>query len=331
MQVTVPKELQILRRSPRQTLPLRRFAAALLFALGCGARAAHAIIVTGPQGRNTGVPGGTLTGSGYQYEGFWNGVLGTAIAPHYFLTAAHVGGSIGGAFTLGGIDYTALSETTVTGADLAVWQVAETLPLDAPLYGGSDEVGQSLVVYGRGVARGDILTHNGAQIGWNWGAYDGAESWGTNQFDGVVNVPGLGDLLTMSFNAGGDPNTGILAPEDSGGAAFVNNAGVWELAGINYGIQVFYDTPPPTGSPAQFSAAIDDARGLYDANGDGTYTYIDPATHPSPVPQSAALSRVSANRAAIESITGTTSAPEPAALALLFPFAAVPWLWRRRR
>src|SRR4051794_1862734 len=45
--------------------------------------------------RNTSVPTGTLSNSGWQYEGQFNGVLVTPIAPQYFISAEHTGGTIG--------------------------------------------------------------------------------------------------------------------------------------------------------------------------------------------------------------------------------------------
>src|SRR2546422_10688353 len=58
---------------------------------------ARAIIfyATGDPNYNTTAPGGSLTNSGWQYEGTWGGFLGTPIAPKYFITAEHVGGGIG--------------------------------------------------------------------------------------------------------------------------------------------------------------------------------------------------------------------------------------------
>ena len=309
-----------------------RVAAAVSISLAvCGSKPASAIIVLGAQGRNTDPVTTAPAGSGYQYEGIWSNVLGTAIAPHYFVTAAHTGGTPGDLFTLGGVSYTTTSHTTIAGTDLAVWQVTQTIPAFAPLYNGSGEVTQNIVVYGRGVQSGDPLIVNGAAIGWNWGAYDGAESWGANQVDGVVNAPGLGDLLTFSFNGGTGPNEGILSPYDSGGGLFVDNNGTWQLAGVNYGVQVFYAAPPATGRPTAYSAAIYDARGLYEDNGDGTFGYIDPATNVQPVPQAAAASRIAGSAAQIAAITGTGGvAPEPAAALLGAWGLPLVLLWARR-
>src|ERR1700731_563949 len=50
---------------------------------------------TGDPSANTSAPTGALAGSGWQYEGQFAGVLGTVIASNYFITAKHVGGSVG--------------------------------------------------------------------------------------------------------------------------------------------------------------------------------------------------------------------------------------------
>src|SRR5947208_10598952 len=42
--------------------------------------------------RLTSAPTGSLSTAGWQYEGQWGEFLGTPIAPHYLITAAHVGG-----------------------------------------------------------------------------------------------------------------------------------------------------------------------------------------------------------------------------------------------
>ena len=104
--------------------------AAILFSLLLVASPARAIIFasTGDPGCNTNAPGGALTNSGWQYEGQWGTVLGTPIAPTFFLAAQHVGGGIGQAFVLNGFTYHTVAYADSTNSDLRVWQVAETFP-----------------------------------------------------------------------------------------------------------------------------------------------------------------------------------------------------------
>src|SRR4029077_8690414 len=61
----------------------------------------RAVILYGTDdpGENTTAPGGALADSGWQYEGQFIGFLGTVIASNYFVTANHIGGSVGQVFT----------------------------------------------------------------------------------------------------------------------------------------------------------------------------------------------------------------------------------------
>ncbi|HYT58734.1 MAG TPA: hypothetical protein VEL06_01090, partial [Haliangiales bacterium] len=61
---------------------------------------------TGDPNYNTSAPTGSLTNSGWQYQGIWGDFLGTPIAPKYFITAQHVGGVIGQTFNFRGVQYT---------------------------------------------------------------------------------------------------------------------------------------------------------------------------------------------------------------------------------
>src|SRR2546423_15194818 len=69
---------------------------------------AHAIVryADGDPTSHTTAPTGTFANAGWQYEGQFgdpanagNAYVGTPIGPHAFITAAHVGGYIGSAFT----------------------------------------------------------------------------------------------------------------------------------------------------------------------------------------------------------------------------------------
>ena len=47
---------------------------------------------------NTTAPTGELAGSGWQYQGYFAGFLGTVIASNYFVTSNHISGSVGDVF-----------------------------------------------------------------------------------------------------------------------------------------------------------------------------------------------------------------------------------------
>jgi hypothetical protein len=219
---------------------------------------------TGDPGANTTEPTGALADSGWQYEGTFGNYLGTAIAPHFFITAQHIGFE-SDKFHFRGADYTIVGSFDDPSTDLRVFQVAETLPAFAPLYAGNAEVGKHLVVIGRGKQRGTELRVNGSLRGWQWGVSDLVQRWGENQVAAIKQVAPAGDMIYALFDANGLPNEAHLANGDSGGGVFVDDGGVWKLAGINYDVDgPTYTGPEGTGA---FYAAIFDQRGFYGRDG----------------------------------------------------------------
>lgn len=232
----------------------------------------HAVILfgSGDPAYNTTAPVGSLANSGWQYEGQWLGAfLGTAIAPHYFLAAQHIGGSVGNTFTFNGSNYITTAYWDDPGSDLRLWQVSGTLPNYAPLYSCSDEAGKPLVVIGRGTERGAPVTVTctlppatnavAALAGWQDGPCDGVTRWGINR----VSSAG-GWLLMAAFTGTQGPNEAYLSVGDSSGGIFIqDNSGAWKLAGINYGIDGPFAT---AANGTQFYGAIFNEDGLYVGN-----------------------------------------------------------------
>lgn len=221
------------------------------------AASANAIILfaTADPTRNTTPPTGDLADSGWQYEGSFGWALGTAISPHHFITAKHVG-SPSNVFVYRGQNYNVIRSFEDPIGDLRIFEVAETFPGYAPLYSRSDEQGRDLVVIGRGTQRGDPILQNGTLHGWQWGPGDDVQRWGENQVS-TAN----GTSLYVTFDEQGKPNECMLSSGDSGGASFINDGGVWKLAGINYGIR---STVASTAGGTEFTAALFDTRGFYD-------------------------------------------------------------------
>ncbi len=238
---------------------------------------------------NTTPPTGDLSGSGWQYQGFWGGYLGTPIAPNFFVSAHHIGRA-GSVFTFQGVDYHLVATGNPNDpykhfddpySDLMIWQVMETFPTFAPLYSAGDEVGKHLVVIGRGTQRGSEIIINGALHGWNWGTGDGVERWGENIVTSIVPDPGLRELIQATFDENGLPSEAHLSSGDSGGAVFLQDNGVWKLAAINYGVDTGYYTDA-NGTNELSAAALFDTRELYyeDQTNPPHYTLIsgpDPA------------------------------------------------------
>ncbi len=225
---------------------------------------------------NTTAPDVAFPHDGWDFEGSYGGFLGTPIAPHFFVTAKHVSGGVGSVLTFQGLNYTSIREYRDPLSDLDIHQVNETFPYFASLYMKQDEPGQRVVDIGRGTERGGPIYYNNdvTQLrGWSHGTALHTQRWGEN----VVTLsftyqPGW-DLLQSDFDENGLPNECHLSAGDSGGAAFIEDGGVWKLAGINYAIDDgFYMQPDAS---TAFSGALFDLRGFYVRSG-GVFAQIDP-------------------------------------------------------
>ena len=263
-------------------------------------------------------PTGPLRNSGAQYQLEFHGFAATTIAPSFFLAAAHVGGAINEVVTFRGAQYTITASFPVSGTDLTVWQVSGTFPVWAPLYVGAgpldpmnpsvpgNEVGRVLVAYGRGTLRGETYLLNNRSRGWNWGGYDGVLRWGTNLVATTPFPDGYWAFVNADFNAALVPRLGPhlchLSDHDSSGAMFIQEAGVWKLAGIHYSVDGPFYLAQTGGS--SFLAALHDARDLwYDDTGGRVQV-----TGTSPVPTGFYSTRVSAYLPQILSFIGSSSA-----------------------
>lgn len=239
-----------------------------------------------PEHNKNTAPGGGLAGSGWQYQGYFGSHLGTAISPKHFITAAHVGVSatfVSKSFFNGGpsdvtytVDATFNGGTgykTIPGTDLRVFQIEETFPSYAPLYTNTDEVGKGLVVVGRGTTRGVEVEVGGEPKGWKWGAFTYEARWGTNTVSAAVGSS-LGDMLVADFDAAVGGDEAHLSGGDSGGAVFINDGGIWKLAGINYSVDGMFDTNDVVDTN-EFNAALFDKGGLYIGT-DGPFPHLEP-------------------------------------------------------
>ena len=283
---------------------------------------ARAIILfsTGDPGYNTTLPAGTLTNSGWQYQGRWGSYLGTPIAPRYFVTAKHVGGAVGDAFLHGEASYITTASYDDPGSDLKIWRVCRDFESFAPLYTNSDEAGRGLVVFGRGTQRGPELRVAGVLKGWQWGAADEVERWGTNRVWGILNGgDALGDLLTAAFDANAGPDEAHLSVGDSGGAVFIMDNSTWKLAGINYSVDGPYNT---NNTGRGFFAAVFDEGGLY-AGGEGNWTLV--RNLPIDKPSGFYSTRISSRIAWISSILMQPPPPDPAPILESSPVVEGPY------
>jgi PKD repeat protein len=246
---------------------------------------------TGDPTYNTNAPTGSLTNSGWQYEGQWGVYLGTPIAPTFFLAAHHIGGSPGQPFVFNGVTYTTVTNFDDPSTDLRIWQVGQTFSNYAPLYTASDEEDKLCVVIGRGTQRGSpVVVDYESQTrtnGWQWGAGDTVERWGENTVAAVytdTQYYAADQLLQAAFQGNGMTNECDLSVGDSSGAMFIESGSTWELAGINFLVGNSYVSSNGA-SGSGFSAALVDLRGLYyeDCDG-GCWTLYAPTNDPEVYP-----------------------------------------------
>src|SRR6266850_6968230 len=86
--------------------PVRKILALLTMSIfACLSARAVILFRTGDPTANTTAPSNDFAASGWNYEGRFGSFLGTPIAPHFFMTAAHIG-QAGSVFTFQGVDYT---------------------------------------------------------------------------------------------------------------------------------------------------------------------------------------------------------------------------------
>ena len=255
------------------------------------------LLGSGDPAANTTPPDGDLADSGWQYQGRFGDFQGTAIAPSFFITAKHIG-QAGSVFTFRGVDYNVVARIDDRWSDLTIWRVSGTFPAFARLYPREDELGQPLVVIGRGSERGSDVLKEGSLRGWSWGAQTGRERWGQN----VVSRIAYGGIekyfLYAAFDANGGPNEAHLSAGDSGGAVFLNDGGTWKLAGINYAVEgPFYAAPS---AESRFDGALVDVSGFYLSNDGGRSFYAYSTA--SPRPSGFYASRISGRRQWILSV-----------------------------
>lgn len=292
---------------------------------------------TADPNHNITAPTGIFANSGWQYEGTYGAYLGTMIAPQYFITAQHFG-TQGTTFTQngvfsGGADVTYNIDTAangglgywdIAGTDLRIFKIQETFSAYAPLYTGALELGMTMVINGRGGPRGADVLVSGVLHGWQDTNPDGIARWGTNTVSSIYSSA-VGDLLAASFSASGTAEEATLSNGDSGGGVFVNDGGIWKLAGINYSIDGMFDTNNVSGDGSDFNAALFDRGGLYQGSDSFGWTYIPDL--PLDNPSSMYASRISSSASSIMAIT---LVPEPHS-GLLVMMALSAGLLQRRR
>lgn len=217
----------------------------------------------GDPAHNSSTPGDN---SGWQFEGKFNSFLGVPIAPHFFITAAHIGGTVGNPLNLHGDLYTTIGFQNIPNTDLRVWEIQHSKPFPtyAPISNGLGEEGALVTVFGRGTQRGaQVLTASGQLRGWAWGPGDGVKRWGRNVISNSSISPST-RYLRCHFDELGVPDECHLSVGDSGGGLFLLQNGLWRLAGIHYAVDGPFRVIPTGPS---FNGAIFNRDGLEAFNG----------------------------------------------------------------
>lgn len=307
----------------------------VMFLLWACARPSEAIIFysTGDVNHNTAAPTGSFEDSGWQYGVKYGSFLGTIIGAQYVITAQHFGtqGTTllhsgifnGGADVVYNIDAAfngGAGYHDIAGTDLRILKVQELFPYYAPIFTGTLQAGLTLVTHGMGGPRGAEILVGGDLQGWEHGPADGTPRWGSNTIQSVI-PSAIGDLIRATFSADGTTEEATLSVGDSGGGVFVNDSGIWKLAGVNYSVDGSFDTNAIVGDGSEFNAALFERGGLY--QGSDAFGWS-----PAPAgPSSMYASSVTGNAATIMSIA---LVPEPHSALLVMTALAAGGLQRRR-
>ena len=314
----------------------RRLAMAAWVVMGPMAAQGVLFYDTADAGHNTTAPTGTYLDSGWQYLGAFGSFVGTAIGPNYFITAAHIGvqsssfvqtsiftGQPNVSYSIDSTAFSGVGYYDVPGTDLRLYRTVESFAQWAPLYNGTAELGQTVMVTGNGGARAGEVWLGPDLKGWTASVGNGTTRWGTNTISSLTPnfVSPVGDLLVADFNALPSTDEAMLTSGDSGGAVFINDGGTWKLAGVNYAVDGAFNTSPT--NVGAFSAALFDKGGYWEG-ADPSWQFNPDL--PADTPSSFYASRISSSAAAINGITGV---PEPGSALLVLALASC--LRRRRR
>ena len=231
-------------------------------------------LTTDDPDHNTTAPTGALGESGWQWVGGWGAFIGTPIGPHHFLSANHIGGRVGDPLTFAGATYPTVRSFPDPASDLCIWEISGRFPTWAPIYRATDEVGHGLVVFGRGVRKGnEVRTATDPAVsgvpfhhlaGWLWGPEDGRVRWGENTVMATRRHPTYGEQLYASFVGAERQEVCHLGSGDSGGPVFINDGAGWKVAGVAGLVDSLFSFD---GEGSGFNACLFDSRGLYYGEG----------------------------------------------------------------
>lgn len=178
-----------------------------------------------------------INGFNWDYVVNFNDSSSVAVDPYWLLTAAHVADDFGNtSVTVNGQTYNQIGEIYNPTADLALIQLDKALPGYYSLYAGPypTQTNRRLtgLMVGYGVTGAVVDQYN-----YTFGSTGkGVERWGYNKIDGALTYTGAtgknNSGFRMYFNTADTPLEAGAGTGDSGSGVFVNDGGVWKLAGI---------------------------------------------------------------------------------------------------
>lgn len=149
--------------------------------------------------------------------GVWNGFVGTAVSPNQFLTSGHVGGSIGDAFVINGMSYTATA--VVSTYYLSLWTVDHNFHHWAALDFSRRDARDPAPVF---------MTGGNGTTGWNNARFSSFFAWSDySSDDGTYR----GHFEAQAVSG------------DSGGGLWTFNDRNPELSGIVHSVYQRFDVP----------------------------------------------------------------------------------------
>ena len=179
----------------------------------------------------------------WDYVCKFNGSSAVAVDPYWLLTAAHVADDAGNSsVTINGQTYNQVGEVYHPTADLALIQLDRALPGWYSIYAGSyltpTRARFDAIMVGYGVT-GTVVDESNYTFG---STGKGTKRWGSNKIDGEINYTGgtgkSNSGIKMYFNTSDSVLEAGAGTGDSGGGVFLNDNGVWKLAGIMTDISI---------------------------------------------------------------------------------------------